>query len=801
MAATHRTPPSSTEPAISPQHICRARRPDGTPGVLRWYSNSTELPEEGATAATENAVDEDVDAISDILSQAEDILNVAAPHDQPLASPDAQEAASPAGIEANNIIPKEVASEPVNEADGEIPDLIAHAEEILGGVTSYTNLREPPVDDSRTVYTSDSPDELSYEDPISPPEGPIVNRISLPVGLQPRQIPSVKPKFCPGCGAESHSDSNRKHEAGYYGPEDRMPAPKDQTREVLDAVYRSALVNMSPEVKELMREANMAEAPPAESVGEGAADPPPEADSEVLEVSKAEKWLSSLDVGDSRLKELNLDMPLRPQVCCSRCRNLAHHEKLLSEVPDANFGSVARAISKSPFKRIHIYHVVDAADFPLSILGNAKKAILRALKGYKGGAAKDVTLSYVITRADLLMPTEEKATSLMTYIRRVLSTYFETDDVGLKGLRLVSAKRTWTTEKLKDEVRARKGGIYLLGKTNVGKSRLYEAIFPKRNIKAKDKAIRRVAFGREDLTDLAATKEEGEEDDYYVQNGEKVRYPDMPLASKLPGTTAGPITIDFAAGRGQLVDLPGFQREGIMAYIKPKLHTSAVLVDRIIPRKFVVMPGQTFMLGGLVLVEWAKPPDQDARPVTLEAAAFTNLPGHVFATEKKDKYFEISTGVVRARPFVWAGPTIGNAMKPAGVFKLTQDITAQRCKNQVKAYGPQWLKNISFRIYATDILIEGCGWVEVSANVGRNHPIPEIKVVSPMGKGVAQRECMGAFHDNLRPTAKVSPGSRPRKSMKGAKRVGQAEKRELSRLAEATGKPNIYWTESTAPWH
>ncbi|KAK6504884.1 hypothetical protein TWF481_006819 [Arthrobotrys musiformis] len=643
---------------------------------------------------------------------------------------------------------------------------------------------------------------LSYRDPSSPiPTTPILDTLPLPGAETKQSYPYSMPESCPGCGAKSHSDDFRQ--PGFYGPESNMPTPKfpwdpkspfhASPKQNLENIYKAALSQMSDEVKEILREANMK--PPVDEEDE------PniykkirrhhpnnvEKDEDVLDdfipyenlpspkSTESESWFEALLPEDPQHKELEIRRRARHTILCSRCRTLLHYQNTTVQGPDATFAQAAEVIAKSPFKRVHVYHVIDAADFPMSVLPNTRKALLAGLNDLKDGKKKDLSLSFVITRADLLMPTEQKVTSLMTYIRRVLSNYLGDADKEktLKDLKLVSAKNNWTTERLKDEIRGRKGAVVFIGKTNVGKSRLYEAVFPKRG--KKDLEAKK-GFGRGDLEEMADMLE----DDFgpYIQNGRRVKYPEMPLASKVPGTTVGPISIDFAAGRGQLIDLPGFSRGGLMKYLKQDYVKQTVMVDRVNPERYIVPPEKEFLLGGLVRVRPLQP--AKGRPVTLEIAVFSNVPGHVTRGDKVEGFLNPESESEGAkRDFIWAKKAALESFKSAGIFKLADDVTKRKSGPLVEGMGEDNFKNVSFRIYATDIVVEGFGWLEISAQVGKDDPHPEIEVLSPNGESILQRETMKAYQENLKPGSKAAPGSRPKKSMRGAKK---AQKREFRKL-------------------
>ncbi|KAF3922218.1 hypothetical protein ABW21_db0209482 [Orbilia brochopaga] len=681
---------------------------------------------------------------------------------------------------------------PEVQADADAWDIVSNAQsalsegafypqrslEIGDGPSTADSYNDPPME-----YTADVPEELSYRDPISIPQGEIHDY--LPQDKWPQGSSADSSQFCPGCGAKKQNSEETRREPGYYGPEKQMPAPKklspDQKKEgktrmvnkELDAIYQRTLAGMTPEVFEIMREANMEDATHTPNLSPGAKNASPEHKAD-LAATENQMWLEALDVETLQAAETAESLPERPFVMCSRCRNLVHHNKLLSEIPDASFDYIAQVIAQSPFTRIHIYHILDAVDFPMSLLPNARKNILHALRSIPGGNKKDVTMSYVITRADLLMPTEMQVSSLMTYFRRVLSSKLDVGDASLKDLRVVSAKRIWTTERLKDEVRGRKGGVYLLGKTNVGKSRLYEAIFPKKGRASILSETKK--FDQSDLDPPVMNNEEGKEEDWYIQNGHKVRYPDMPLSHKEPGTTVGPVAIDFAAGRGQLVDLPGMERRGLLNHIRRERVSETIMTSRTIPEKFIVNHLQTLLVGGLVTVKAVQPKDDSTLPIVLEIVVFSELPGHCAKDEKVEGFLG---GSSKTRGFIWSMPNINDSMASAGVFKLNDDITTSRLKRIIDQ-NPDFMRTAKFRVYATDILIEGCGWLEISAQIPKNNPLPEIEVRSPRGIGIEQRETMKAYMQNLRPGAGPPPGARPRKSMKGAKQV---DKRELKKLS------------------
>lgn len=126
--------------------------------------------------------------------------------------------------------------------------------------------------------------------------------------------------------------------------------------------------------------------------------------------------------------------------------------------------------------------------------------------------------------------------------------------------------------------------------------------------------------------------------------------------------------------------------------------------------------------------------------------------------------------------------------KSAGVFTLNEDVTAQR-NPMLEDRSPKAVDSLPYKIFSTDIVLAGIGWVEVHAQVKKNkvtgeYPKLEVEVVSIEGKGVAQRKCMNAYPklmEGARLAGKLKKhAKRPRLSKKG-------EKKRLKMLARNGG--------------
>ena len=515
---------------------------------------------------------------------------------------------------------------------------------------------------------------------------------------------------------------------------------------------------------------------------------------------------------------------------CDRCHKLIHHS---SGVPIHHpaVESIRDTIWESPWKYNYIYHVLDAADFPLSLLSQLHKTLSlepprsqnrrSKIDRYSKGRKNEV--HFIITRSDLLAPKKEQVDSLMPYLIEVLRNVLGTTtrNIRLGNVRCVSAKRGWWTRQLKEDIWRRGGGGWMVGKVNVGKSNLFESVFPKGHTDAAGSESQKGALGMqkgagEDVEngrltgtrpDLKARDIFNEEQSHLNQELDEEsllpplqpesNYPTMPLVSSLPGTTASPIRLSYGNGKGELVDLPGLSRGHLEQYVQEEHRPQLVMRSRVRPTQQVIKPGQSLLLGGLIRITSLM---QDN---VILAYAFTPVDPHLTSTTKaiSVQNQEGSSGIQSI-----AAPGAGSSVQSAGVFQLRWDVTRQRAGPLTgrSAVGLK-VENLPFRVMATDILIEGCGWVELVAQVRRRprgdptlqndeeinsedaevnsedaekgsqisedaQSFPEVEVFSPEGKFIGQRKPMNAWLFNVNSKPADERKGRPRKSMKGAKK-------------------------------
>jgi hypothetical protein len=277
---------------------------------------------------------------------------------------------------------------------------------------------------------------------------------------------------------------------------------------------------------------------------------------------------------------------------------------------------------------------------------------------------------------------------------------------------------------------------------------------------------------------------------------EETSYPTMPLVSSLPGTTASPIRVPFGNGKGELIDLPGLSRGDLELHVQPEDRASLVMRSRVTPEQHVLKPGQSLLIGGLIRITPTTP------DLHILAYSFTPMRPHQTSTEKA---IGIQAGTREANVRNIAMPGTGEKIASAGKFYLKYDVTKARTGPVTRkdAAGVK-VERLPFRVFGTDILIEGVGWVELAAQVRKprggmselrddeerwdfgketgeeiDPSWPEIEVFSPEGRFIGQRRPMNAWLMLGDKPASRQMKARPRKAMKGAKKTEKRRAREM----------------------
>lgn len=533
---------------------------------------------------------------------------------------------------------------------------------------------------------------------------------------------------------------------------------------------------------------------------------------------------------------------------CDRCHALMHHQTGVS-IYHPTIDSIRDTIMESPYKYNHVYHILDAADFPMSLLPKIHSFLNLMPIRSKNRRSRDgkffhgqkTEMSFIVTRSDLLAPTKPQVDRLVPYLRETLRDALGRtgEDLRLGNIRCVSAKRSWWTKELKEDIWKRGGAGWLVGKVNVGKSQLFEAIYPKgrmdwdptsHQIKV-DMFATADAESRPTSDDRPLEKEEDDNDGGLIAELEvdrvdelsllppappETQYPEMPLVSDLPGTTASPIRVPFGNGRGELIDLPGLERTGLEKYVQDEHRSSLVLRSRVVPEQMVLKQGQSLLLGGLIRIT-----PQVPGPIVM-TYSFTHIEPHMTNTEKAIA-IQSQTSSLNVNSI--AAPGTGEKVKHAGSFELKWDVTRERAgpitaKDSVNIK----VERLPYRVLAADILIEGVGWVEVVAQVRTRElyekpsntnstaesnseegltslerldaladgpkkkpaPVrttgepnwPIVDVYSPEGKFIGVRRPMNGWLMNKPKVSAESRKARPRKAMKGMKKLEKQRRRE-----------------------
>ena len=596
----------------------------------------------------------------------------------------------------------------------------------------------------------------------------------------PDVLPAVSildlPRSCPGCGAFTQNTSpdgpgfysqNRRSVKTYLG-QTLSPAERESRPE--DAILNEALAAADPSLRAQLGFGDISQ--------------------QIQSQSFSNRY------NDSSLQDNNVfSLPV-----CDRCHRLLHHH---SNEPATHITvqSVHNILQDSPHKHNHIYHVLDAADFPLSLIPSLQKTLSlspqrsrnrrAATSHYQGGRKADIT--YIITRSDLLAPTKDQVDKLMPYLVQVLRDAIggSAEHVRLGNVRCVSSKRGWWTRSVKEDIWKRGGAGWMVGKANVGKSSLLETVFPKGHSAATtlDHAMaasegtkdqRNPMFEKPFIT--SPERKTRWEDEILMANGSLLPpaqveqdYPTLPIVSNLPGTTAAPIRNVFGSGKGELIDLPGLNRGDLHSFVVEQNREKLVMDHRIKTKQLTIKPGQSLLVGGLITITPMEP------DVVFLAYPFVPMPTHVTSRDKakvmiEQESFPEKTSIAR--------PGISRRMLHAGTFPLKWDVTRDRAGplTRKSAVGLS-TKVLPFVVVSVDILVEGCGWIELVAQVRKRSlqeneqskslfdttPYPLVEIMSPDGGYVGVRKPMGAaLLGASKPGAKAA--SRPRPGMRGMKK-------------------------------
>ncbi|KAJ5476696.1 hypothetical protein N7475_002425 [Penicillium sp. IBT 31633x] len=572
-----------------------------------------------------------------------------------------------------------------------------------------------------------------------------------------REQPAVEPLAeslpvcCPGCGA--FSQTVEANEPGYYGTSRKsirklLAARKGAIESKLDAANKSS------------HEEGVVAAEQNDSI-EGAVPPKPTQDGAFPEeaIEPENNFLGS---------------PAQITQICDRCHDLIHHNKAVAS-PKPTILSIRNYLEESPYKHNRVYHIIDAADFPMSLVPRIHWALMlqeqrsrnrRSTNEKYERGRKLPTLSFIITRSDLLAATKDQVDSKMEYIRTELRAALGRSgrEARLGNVHMISAHRGWWTKEVKEEIRGHGGGIWVVGKANVGKSSFIEACFPKdsRNVEKIEEWIERRRAENEIPNQRQATLLNP--DSLLPPAPPEDLYPVLPVVSSLPGTTVSPIRIPFGRGKGEVIDLPGLERGLLEDFVRDEHKRDLIMTKRVKPERCTIKPGQSLLVGGgLIRITPVNPED------TVMSASFLPLDTHITNTQKA---IETQAEERPYRGTVIMKEGTGSTISSAGKFDLKWDTTISNLPTSLaKAVKDKAIHvpSLPYRVMSADILIEGCGWIELSIQIRSKRSAeeessyPQVEVFSPNGKHIGSRrpiECWNFIAEKKKMDKRKQPRTR-----------------------------------------
>jgi len=303
-----------------------------------------------------------------------------------------------------------------------------------------------------------------------------------------------------------------------------------------------------------------------------------------------------------------------PPLVCERCHGIRYHHRASGLPAYPTLHTLTNLMQNSPHTKNHIYHLIDAADLPMSLQPGLREHLYRNLSK---SLRHQLTVSYIVTRADILMASERQISSLMTYIKKRIKDALPEDErveSVADRIHVISTRNGWGVGKVKDEIRSRTGGVWIIGGINVGKSRFVKEMWPEggesrpvTREEAEEYGI--LPEGGEGTEGRAEGNTEGKEGGVENKKGNMAYEYFLntlhiaPTVSDVPGTTAAPIKIAYRTsgrerGWGEMIDLPGFERwvgygeNGLLKYVRPELQMAIAMDKRVKGQQYTIKSGK-----------------------------------------------------------------------------------------------------------------------------------------------------------------------------------------------------------------
>ncbi|KAJ1890113.1 nitric oxide associated protein 1 [Kickxella alabastrina] len=371
----------------------------------------------------------------------------------------------------------------------------------------------------------------------------------------------------------------------------------------------------------------------------------------------------------------------RDRIVCQRCYKLMHHNQIDNPWKQ-DIVSDPRSLKFMRYRTNLLAVVVcDIFDLPGSLIPNLGEFI---------GERHPVII--VANKADLL-PKDYHQERVIMWFKRFAKDL----NLNIQSIHLVSSlKNLGTRELAADITERRRAGqdIYMVGRANVGKSELINALL-------------RISMGG---------------------------YKHKVLASHVPGTTMGlsgvPLRhfakalVPVEGARPQdrqsnLYDTPGvFSNKSLLSFLNNNELKMAMCSKRITPFTYILNHGQSIMLGGLGRIDLVDGPEY------VYVTVFSNIHPHFTRTQRAVELTER----LEAGEKTFLRPPIGDEdrLKSFPKSKLAVEHTFEGTHKQ----------------HATlDVAFAGIGWVAITGQF----PRATIQVFTPNGMGVSVRPPLMPF--------------------------------------------------------
>ncbi|KAJ1652948.1 nitric oxide associated protein 1 [Dispira simplex] len=479
-------------------------------------------------------------------------------------------------------------------------------------------------------------------------------------------------EHCPGCGARFHRDDPKQ--PGFLP---RIKVDKNSPSVDYIAKKNRSGANILSEAQYQQRLETLDESLKPYFVNE--TDP---SDSNAVESTGEKPSLADEPLVTSSNSTSPSEDEVSRRVVCQRCHNMLHYNKF----PVIWHNSVAKDPEILGFLRDKspalILHVFDVFDLPNSLL-----------KGLSNYIGKQHNVILVANKMDVL-PKDVHLNRLSTYIQRMI---VNTGILNVIALHLVSARKVHGVRELCADLvalrktpRYRHCDIYMVGRANVGKSELVNAML-------------RISYG-----------------------GSPHKVTTFPI----PGTTCDTLKIPLerfkkalvdpqVADAAQLYDTPGiFNDHNLTKYLFPSELRQCLPKSYLQPSTYGVKLGQSICLGGLGRLDVVDVPDR------LLITVFSSIPVHVTKTEKAERMCD---AMQQGQSTVLQPPKMNE--QRAAVFPRMQLVDTFT------------LHNDHSTMACGDVVFSGLGWFAISGKFNK----AVVKVHSAGGSGVHLRSPMLPF--------------------------------------------------------